>query len=206
MSGWPVWAWSLERLAQPQTVLAIVGGAALGGLLTGFVVRMIVKATTAQNMPRGLQNLFRVLGGVIAGWVVALFVLGTGGGGAGEGPGEKDKGTFVSKDTPAQKDQTRGPERRGTLSVEVLNNEEIQAALGEQALDSGRYYRIKGTDSKDLLTLDEVKDKIKEEKPPLKRLNVVTGPGRPGRQVPRVNELASWADKQGIEVAYTAPE
>jgi hypothetical protein len=216
MSTWPLWAWSLEKLARPQFLLAVAGGAAIGGLLTGFLVKVIVKATTTQTMPRGLVNVFRVLGGLICGWLVFLLMQGVGdgwgGGPGGEGNGSGSTNIPVSTDKntkpPPEKDKDKDkgtPERQGSLYVEVLNNDEIEAAMGPGAVASGRYYHIKGEEMKNLLTLSEVKEKIKGQKKPPENLYIVTGPNRPDRTVPRVKDLDTWARRQGIEVAYQAP-
>jgi hypothetical protein len=214
MSAWPLWAWSLEKLARPQFLLAVVGGAAIGGLLTGFLVKVIVKATTTQTLPRGLVNVFRVLGGLICGWLVFLLMqgLGDGWGGPGDGTGTGNTNTTVSTDkdhTPPKekdKDKDKGtPERQGSLYVEVLNNDEIEAAGGAGAVAGGKYYHIKGDDPKNLLTLEEVKEKVRGLKKPLERIYIVLGDNRPDPKVLRVKELDSWAFRQNIPVTYTGP-
>jgi hypothetical protein len=152
----------------------------------------------------------------MCGWLVYLLMLGVGDGWGGGGPGTGN-GTGTTntspdgskpprdKDKDTGKDKSTPPERQGSLYVEVLNNEEIEAAAGPAALAGERYYHIKGEEAKNLLTLPEVKEKVKGQNKPLQNLYIVTGPNRPDRTVPRVKDLDTWARRQGIEVAYQAP-
>src|SRR5258708_13951000 len=60
-------------------ILAIVGGAAVGGFVTGFLTQAIVRGYTGQKVPRWVVWTLRILGGVAMGWLVYLIVYGHGG-------------------------------------------------------------------------------------------------------------------------------
>src|SRR5262249_10878041 len=91
--------WSLEGLgtgAGPVKVLAVVGGATLGAFLVGFVVQALARLLTTQKVPPWPLMGVRLLGAIVAGWLVALWVFGEGGGGLG-GPGGRGFGSGSEK-------------------------------------------------------------------------------------------------------------
>src|SRR5436305_7925867 len=79
-------------------VLAIIGGAAIGAFVTGFLTQAIVRGYTGQKVPRWVVWTLRVLGGFAMGWLVYLIVYGHGGSlfggfGGGGGPGKDGGGS-----------------------------------------------------------------------------------------------------------------
>jgi hypothetical protein len=213
MMGWPVFAQTPDVVGLVVKVLAVVGGAVLGGLFTGLLVQLLVKALTAQKLPRYPLLIFRVLGAVLCGWLVALFVFGGGGpglgglGGGGFGSGEqknaaakKDLVPKENSDTAKDKPRDKAPE--GVLRVEVLTNPAAEKVLGKAGVESQRFYRIEGAEANDLLTLDDMKKKIRERLPTLRRLDIVTREDSPDKDVPRVAELRHWAEDQKLKVEF----
>jgi hypothetical protein len=199
--------------------LAVVGGAVLGGLLVGLFAQLLVRAFTGKSLPPFPRWLLRVLGGILIGWLVALFVFGGGGPGlgglggwgfgSGTGGGEsKDseiKKDTTSKDPTPPKDAGSGAATERVLRVEVLTDPAVEKALGKEGVERQRYYRIEGTAANDLLTLDTLKERIRErlkKQPPLERLDVVTREDSPDKDVPRVAELRHWAEAQKIKVEF----
>ena len=67
-------------------ILAIIGGAAVGGLLIGWLGKLFVRLLTTKPMPPWATSVLRVGGGVVSGWLVYLMVFGGGGSSVG-GPG-----------------------------------------------------------------------------------------------------------------------
>jgi hypothetical protein len=200
-------------------VLAVVGGAVLGGLLIGLFSQLLVKAFTGKSLPRFPLLMLRVLGGILVGWLVALFVFGGGGSGlgglggwgfgTGKGGGEaKDsevKKDSSPKDAAPPKDAGSGTAPERVLRVEVLTDPAVEKALGKEGVERKRFYRIEGTEGNDLLTLDALKEKVRErlkKQPPLERLDVVTREDSPDKDVPRVAELRRWAEDQKIKVEF----
>jgi hypothetical protein len=200
--------------------LAVLGGAVLGGLLTGVLAQLLVKALTARKVPRFPLLTLRLLGAILAGWLVALFVFGGGGsglgglGGWGFGPLEP-KDSTAKKDgaardtTDAAKDQSSGkgpgPLLDSVQRVEVLTDPAVEKVLGKDGVERRRFYRIEGARANDLLTFDALKEKIRErlkQPPPLQRLDIVTREDSPDKDVPRVAELRRWAEDQKLKVEF----
>ena len=72
-------------------VLAIAGGGAIGGLLVGWITQVLARLLTTKPVPRGPLNIVRLLGAIIAGWLVALLMVpGLGGLGGGGGKGNSE--------------------------------------------------------------------------------------------------------------------
>ncbi len=73
-------------------VLAVAGGALLGGLGAGFGSQGLAKMLYGGKLPKQVQTIFQIAGGVVAAWLVAFLVFwgmgGGGGGGTGTGGGE----------------------------------------------------------------------------------------------------------------------
>jgi hypothetical protein len=212
MTGWSVFAQTPDVVGLVVKGLAVVGGAVLGGLLTGLLVQLLVKALTRQKLPRYPLLAFRLLGAVVAGWLVALFVFGGGGfglgglGGWGLGPREQ-KGAAAQKDgSDSAKDRPRdkgpGSAAEGVLRVEVLTDPAAEKVLGKAGVEKQRFYRIEGAEANDLLTLDEMKKKIRERLPGLQRLDIVTREDSPDKDARRVAELRQWAEDQKLKVEF----
>ncbi len=82
-------------------ILAVVGGGVLGGVSLGLLAQLLAKAFTARRLPRWPALVVRLLGGIICGWLIALWLFGGGGpgiggtggwgfgSGSGKGEGEK---------------------------------------------------------------------------------------------------------------------
>jgi hypothetical protein len=196
-----------ENILMAEKVLAVVGGAVVGGLFVGLLAQLVIRATTTQKLPPRPLLVVRLLGAVIGGWLVALWVFGGGGaglGGAGgwglgSGPGQ---GNGTKTTQPAQKDQhgkksdaaTHTPSDE-TLRIEVLG----KASLSPSDRDASRCYRIGTGDGAKLLTFAEVKELVKERQkgqPPLRRIEIVLYKDSPDERVPLVSQLKTWAAEQ----------
>jgi hypothetical protein len=212
---------SPDAISWPVKALAVVGGAFLGALATGLLVQLLAKLLTGQKVPRYPLWALRLLGGVVAGWLVALFVLGGGGFGLG-GPGgwgfssgtgdqnaktgPKDD-TISPKDKPSVKDKETSPAQ--VLRLEVLTDRAIEKLVGTEGVAQKRYYRIEGAEPNDLLTLGALKDRIRsqlDKEPPLRRLDIVIRKDSPREDTGRVLELSKWAEEQELIVAPLKPK
>jgi hypothetical protein len=213
-----------EMLSHPDKLLAIVGGAALGGFSLAFLVQLFVRGWTGQQMPRWVTMTLRATGGLLSGWLVALWMFAGGGGGMG-GPGgfgfgtgthsgndnasvkAKDKEETVRKED----DLTREVQ---TLYVEVLGEKTLKE-LDEGRFDPLRCYRIETPKGPRLMTLKEVVDYLKQrltEKPTLKAVTIVLYKDSPSRWVKRVKDLEDEvgvltpADGERLSVGYEQPK
>jgi hypothetical protein len=206
----------------PIKVLAVVGGAALGALLSGVALQVGVKLAFAQQVPRWPLWGVRGLGGLLFGFLVYLWLFGGGGGGIGgpggwfggsgkdgarnregtEQPRPKDKSTDQkSKDKDREK-KDKEKDRDGKsavpevelLQVEVLGNDALKKISRSDTFDSARCYRIKGQTR--LLSLEEVRKLILERrmgKPGLRKLEIFVYLDSPATDKPQVVGLESWA-------------
>jgi hypothetical protein len=193
-----------EKILLAEKILAVVGGAVMGGLLIGLLMQLLTRAFTAQKLPRWSQLTVRLLGAVIGGWLVALWVLGGGGAGfggaggwgfgSGPGPGKGEKTVEVSKNDGNGK--KNGGEIKtpagATMRIEVLG----RAALSESDIRAERWYRIETDQGWRLLTFAEIKEAIKnrqQENSPLRRIEMVLYRDSPDKQLPVVSQLRTWA-------------
>ncbi len=207
-----------EQILLAEKILAVVGGAVVGGLVVGLLAQLVTRAFAAQKLPRGPLLVTRLLGAVIGGWIVALWVLGgggpgfggQGGWGFGSGSGSGAKTTEVAKkDGEGKKTngETKAPAAE-TLRIEVLG----QGSLQKQDANASRFYRIDTGDGQRLLTFAEVKELVKKrqtEQPPLRRIEIVLYKDSPDERVPIVSQLKVWAgDLEGgkMKVDISQPD
>jgi hypothetical protein len=193
-----------------EKILAIAGGAALGALLVGFLTQLFCRAVTTRKVPRGVLFVIRLLGAVVCGWLVALWVFGGGGGWLG-GPGGSGFGTGAGKGTrqaagEAGEDRVEGKnpgDSSSVLRVEVLGDAALKRGAAGKPVDPSRRYRMEGRDG--LLTLPEARTVIKQrqEGAGLRRLDVILYNDSPARDVPYVRELVKWAEDLPLGVDIT---
>lgn len=185
-------------------ILAVVGAGVIGGFGLGMLAQLLSRGFRAKKLPRWSALTVRLLGGVICGWLVALWLFGGGGpgiggsggwgigSGSGKGEGEKAVESDKQNDAGHKRDgETKAPAGE-ILRIEVLGN----GALKKQDIDASRYYRIETGDGSRLLTFAEVKNKIKElqrGQPPLRRIEIVLYKDSPDEHVPLVSQLRDWA-------------
>jgi hypothetical protein len=193
-------------------VLAVAGGAFLGGLLTGVTVQLMVRGLTLSRVPRWILWTLRVLGGVAVGLLVytLLFHAGGGGGGgvwgfgsagsgqdhagAGDGTAATGKETAPPPETGRENGST-APARTGTLRVEVLG------LWQGKPITDGRVYRIEGEEERHNLTeIERLIDERKQGPPPLREIDVVITRTSPAQDKPLVQDLVSWAQRNGLGV------
>jgi hypothetical protein len=218
-----LWAQSLggvENLgAMVVNVLAVAGGVFVGGLLTGIVVQLLVRAVAMAKVPRRILWVLRVLGGIATGLVVYwLLFHGTGGGGGwgfggglglgsgtgreGSGPGQ---GTGTSeRASPTHPETGRGvntePDRAGTLRMEVLGK------FNGKGIEDSRFYRIEGdTDRHTLEEIERLIAKRKEQAPALHRMEIVIYLDSPAQDTEPVKALVSWARENGFVPSIALP-
>jgi hypothetical protein len=197
-------------------ILAIVGGAAVGGLLTGFLTQAIVRGYTGQKVPQWVVWTLRVLGAVALGYVVYLVVYNPGNGlfggfggnaegkdgGGKDGPRETRPAVTTPKDDKStDKDKsTSAVAKTEILHIQVLGDDPLQKLVEARRIKSAdpeRCYRIEEDDAEALRTLKEVKDYILQRvkvKPPLKRIEVVLYKDSPQENAGPVSALKKYAD------------
>jgi hypothetical protein len=188
-------------------LLAVLGGAVLGGLLIGAFAQSVVKLVTAgKRMPRAAHNLIRITGAVAVGLAI-YFVLGPGGfgglgwglGGGGSGTGHTGTtqhgtgGTSTQQPTsPASQPETARP-----LGIEMLG--------GKRYKGSERFYLIVG--AKEPVTFEEVRKTIeqrKQAKSPLEAIEIIIRDDDSVSEVdPTVAKLRRLAEDLSLRVTIT---
>lgn len=182
-------------------ILAIVGAAGGGGLGLGLLMQLLMRTATVRKPPRWSVMTVRLLGGVICGWLVALWLFGGGGSGmggtggmgfgSGSGEGDGEKAIEIGKKHGDAARTSAGE----SLVIEVLG----RANLGESDIREERWYRIETTEGPRLLTFAEVKRAIhnrQQQQPPLRRIEIVLYKDSPEEHVFIVDRLRRWASDQ----------
>jgi hypothetical protein len=194
--------------------LAVAGGALVAGLLGGWLMQLLARATTTRRVPRPALNLVRVLGAIVGGILVYLFVFGSGAGGYGLGGGgwgfggkggageQTGKGDSVTPTTVPTMPTTAAAsptDRQQILRIEMLG--------GKRYRGDERFYLV--DDRKEPRTLFEVRQAIEERKrqaPPLKEMEIVILPeGSVAREHPAVVRLIELARDLGLGVKVSTP-
>lgn len=155
-------------------VLAILGGAFVAGILTGFVVKFLVRRLSSKPMPIWSVQIVRLLGAVVGGWLVSLWVLGGGGSGLGGSGGfglggGKDKGgtELVPSDKKVEekdkkdprKDADKGQPKETVVRIALLGSKPLEELFGK-TYDISRCYRIEGEAPKAVFDLTELKAEV----------------------------------------------
>jgi hypothetical protein len=167
-------SWALNT-DWPVKLLASVGGATVGALAIGWLVRLIAKVVFVQQIPPTVLNIVRAIAGVASGLLVWSLLgpsLGPGKGpgeGPGKGPGDgSGQPVSTSTDGPAKrtdKNTATGPEKSGkTLVVEVLGDDPLREIARKEGgnFDREHRYRITEGGKKVLKTREEIEKILKE--------------------------------------------
>jgi hypothetical protein len=182
--------------------LAVVGGAAVGGVGAGLIVQLSARLATTRQVPRPVLRLMRISGAITCGLLVAYALFrgtGPGGGGSGEGGGkDAGKGTHdisVGKEAKS-KEQPKDsyPPELKTMSVTVLPAKD------------GRYYRI--GDEKQTLTFAEIKDRVafrRAQAMPFEKLIIVIYKNSPDQNTQIVQRLKELAQESSVTPEISEP-
>ncbi len=189
-------------------VLAVAGGALIGGLGAGLLVQLAVKLLYGGKVPNAVLQIVRIVGAVIGGWVVYLIFFG-GLGGAGPGPGgpggtgKEGAGpgpAASSREGPSAAETRREegppPTPENTVRVEVLG----------EGFSGDRFYRVAGEPQTQ--TLEQIKqavDQKRQQAPGLQKLEIVLYENSPHRDTPVVMELQNWAKQKGLTPIVALP-
>jgi hypothetical protein len=207
-----------DYMLLPLKILALIGVAALGGMLLGWIAALITRTYFAQTIPPRMAWFIRTLGavtcGLIAWWVLfhggGSGIGGSGGwwpGGSGEGTKDAAPKDGSKKDDKKDKEKEKEKAKSGrdekdrskvpagvSLAVEVLGDPTLSRLAKGKEFDAAKRYRVQGT--KELLTLKEVRQLILKRRtaePPLRLLEIVLDDESPARNRPYVADLEQWA-------------
>jgi hypothetical protein len=204
-----------DGLASPESqlgqtvvrILAVAGGALVGGLGSGLLLQLLVRLTTAGKTPKWAVQFVRVLGAIAGAWLVYLFLFGgSGGGGSGSGwwPGGSGGGLGTGKEgTEPGSTAREGPTTRETGREHVSPLSKASTlrveVLGDSRVEKAHFYRPEGEGP--LLNLEDVKKRVerrREQAPPLQKIEIVLYENSPDQDTAVVKELESWARQRGL--------
>ncbi len=190
----------------PVRILAVIGAAVGGGLGLGLLAQLLLRAFAARKPPRWSMAIVRTLSGLICGWLVALWLFGTGrpglGGSGGLGLGEgASVGDANEKTNPFQTKNDGGASKvsdEQTLRVEVLGMEALRSANR----DAAHCYRLDKSDGTVFLTWPELKDEMNRRRDhvSLRRVEIVLYKDSPNDDRAVVTQLKNWSRERKLQV------
>jgi len=182
-------------------ILAVLGGVLVGGLGTGWLVKVLAKTVAFKNLPTPLLRASRILGGLLVGLIVAAWVFnlgGTGGiGGSGGGwwPFGQSGGSGTS-DARSEGGASTPSQPKPEPSSKALR---IHMLGGQDAEKDQRFYQIEGDQPRTWTELEKILAERKKNDPSL-IIEIVIAKGSVDEQSEAVQQLKNWAKKNSVAV------
>jgi hypothetical protein len=195
--------------------LAVAGGAAVGWLGSGLLLRLLVRLSLHRSVPRTVLVPARALGGLALGLAVWVWAFSSGGlgpglggwfgsGGGRQSPAartEPEPGTTPTAERAPVTPKQPAPESQSGMEQETLRIE----ILGGGRVQQERFYLLEG--EKEPRTLPEVRKMIQarrpdQDKPPLKSIVILIYGASVARDHPAVKNLEKWADENRLTVTF----
>lgn len=196
-------------------IMAVAGGAAVGGFGSGLLVSGMAKATVHKTLPKPVLFLVRVVGAVVLGWIIYLLAFGSGGSGFGFGSGGSGTGTGGTQAASTNKqDKGSAQDQQGNKSQEspvIPPGPEVLRIdmLGGSNVQNERFYVVDGVrEPKNLTELRQYLLQQKEEKgkTALKAIQISIYRNSVNKDHPAVSSLQNWARANDLEVTLAFPE
>ena len=187
--------WALYTLK----VVAVAGGALVGGLTTRITLAVVTRLVLEKALPRPVRWPLQLLGAAAVGWGV-WWAFGFGGGlglGGGFGPGGPAEAPTEARSLLSEKSEDKDlppPVEQQTLHIVLLGGDRVQQA---------RFYRIEG--EQQIRSLAELKEAIRTG-PSLKGIEMIIFPESVAQDHPAVRELEKWAKENNLAVSFTFPK
>jgi hypothetical protein len=195
-------------------LLAVAGGAVLGGALAGAVARTLTRFIIRRQAPQTLVFSCRIAGFALAGLAVWLWAFGTGGSGLGFGSGGLGSGgdSYIGynpvkdradkpPDSQAEQKSIEKPAPAGSRPARV-------EMLGGGRVRQDRFYVL--DEQPQPLTIGELRDILaarkKQEADPLKIIEIVIYEDSVDKDHPAVRDLETWAASNGLQVTISFPQ
>lgn len=190
-------------------ILAVVGAAVVGAIGVGLCLSLSAKWFLRSKVPRPILLVTRVLGGLIAGTLVWMWVFsiggqgglgGSGGGwwpfGQGGGPGaapvEPTKTQPITTTAPSEPSEKRSP----AVVIHILG--------GARVIDQ-RFYRIDQEAPRNWTELRQELIERKQRDPGLRELDIFIYNDSVDRDNPAVTTLEKWAKENGLTPKLSSP-
>ncbi len=202
-------------------VLAVIGGATVGGLGSGWLLRFGAKVLVHRPVPPLLARLVQLLGAVLLGWAVWLWVYGLGGSGWGMGGGIGGLGSGVQPGTNAQKAASSGsqPEARVEITPDKPTATTPESGVGSAILRvemlggarvrEQRFYRLEGeTEARTFTQLRQAIAERRQQKPQsvMKSIDIVIYENSVSKDHPAVKDLEKWARENDLTPMLSFPQ
>jgi hypothetical protein len=198
-------------------LLAVAGGAVLGGGIGGVIARRLARLAFRKETPRMLLLASRGIGCVAAGLLVWLWAFGTGGSGLGFGSGGLGSGggKMIGYDQAREQDASqqetgrnqKQTETPGQAGASVPRPARIEM-LGGSRVQEDRFYIIDAQPAP--VTIDQLRKvllaKKNQEQEPLKVIDIVIYEDSVDKDHPAVRDLEQWADRNGLQVRLSFPQ
>ena len=194
-------------------ILAVTGGAAVGAVASGLLLRLLARLSVGRKVPRIPLRIVQLVGGTTLG--VAVYVywgFGPGGfglGGDGSGLAGKGSGDSLSTELDPARTQPSAPgeaagAQKSLPGADVLRIE----MLGGDRVKQDRFYLVEG--DKEPRNLVELRNLIRarretKDKPALERIEIVVYEDSVAPEHPAVRELKKWAEQNRLSVTMSEP-
>lgn len=210
----------LDLGLQILKLLAVAGGAAVGGFGCGRLVRFLAQTLFRRRVPPRVVTAVKLLGAVALGWAVWLWVYGPGGSGWGVGGGlgglgsgrEKATGTppaspsLVQQEEPIETNRKEppAPERESAVGGESVRVE----MLGGARVSGQRFYRLEG--ESEARTIADLRQALEERrrrphKTVVKGIEIVIYENSVSKDHPAVKDLEKWARENDLTPTLSFP-
>ncbi|HEV3205164.1 MAG TPA: hypothetical protein VGY77_12305 [Gemmataceae bacterium] len=190
-------------------LLAVIGGAALGFIGVGFVIRFFTKYLGTAQTPGRMVLIVRLLGSFAAGWLVWWMVTAPGGlglfGGGGSLFGGRGSEEGTGKDP--QTVQTAFTKSADHADAPAIGQTLQVVMLGGQRVIQGRFYLLEG--ESEALTLEEIKKFLLERRsqnPVIREIEIKIFQNSVASDHPAVKDLEQWAGNNQFTVRRPPPE
>lgn len=198
--------------------LAVAGEGLVGYLGGGWGIRLLCRLVVHRRVPPKIVTMIQVLGMTTMGMLVYLWVFGVSqagglGGGGGWWPfggkaGQGDNVGTSSRPTdppvaPAQETLPQKPTE--TVSPEQGRSAQVRLLGGKRVVEQ-RFYQIDGeTQALAWPDLRNRLEDLRQQKPPLKTIEILIFRDSVDRDNPAVTQLESWAKENGITPTISSP-
>ncbi len=196
--------------------LAVAGGAAVGWLGSGLLLRLLVRLSLHRSTPRTVLIPVRALGALALGLAVGIWAFSSGGlgpgldgwFGSGQGGGQLPRAKTEpgpSSEPTAESDTTK-PKRSAPESQPGQGQDTLRIdILGGARVKEGRFYLLEG--ETEPRTLTEIRKAVlarrqEQDKPPLKGIVIMIYGSSVARDHPAVKNLVNWAEGNGLGVTF----
>jgi hypothetical protein len=191
-------------------ILAVAGGATVGGIGGGLLLRLIAKVSFGRKTPRVPLRIVQALGATGIGVFVYYWAFNSGGsglGGDGATFGGKGQGTSLSTDLDADKTkqdagkadlQEKAPAGAAVVRVEMLGGPRVKG---------DRFYMLDGEkEAKNLAELREaIRAQQQKDKVTIERIDIVIYEDSVAPDHPAVRDLEKWAKQNNLTVSIWKP-